>query len=257
MEATACTTENLQNNSVTAIVTAMTDNEKHFLPQALYAVLSDEHIDQVIVCFDEKNKSLQSSIRSNFKDARIELLPLPFMNIGAVRNRAIQSVKHSWLAFCDGDDVWMQNKTSQQLQYANKSNLDFVGTGHYLTNEAGQIQTHGLSIFIPMPSSWLVKTEVMKLFPFNESLNRRSDGDWWIRTHEKINKGKYPKILLKYRVRFQSVSMLSRSKKRKVLITQLAQLPLIGQLVKFSTFIIWQSTKRLNYLWLRKWEKQV
>ncbi len=257
MEATACTTENMEQNAVTAIVTAMTDHEKYFLPEALRAILSDEHIDQVIVCLDEKNQSLQSSIRSNFKDRRIELLPLPFMNIGAVRNRAIQFVKHAWLAFCDGDDVWMQNKTLQQLQYANKSNLDFVGTGHYLTNEAGQIQTHGLSMFIPMPSSWLVKTEVMKSFPFNEALNRRSDGDWWIRTHEKINKGKYPKILLKYRVRLQSVSMLSRSKKRKVLITQLAQLPFIGHLVKFSTYIIWQSTKQLNYLWLSKWEKQV
>jgi len=250
---------NLEENTsdVAAIVTAMTDDEKYFLKDTLHAILADDTIAQIIVCYEENNEWLSQSIELYLKDSRIELLSLPMMNIGAVRNRAVQLVKQPWVTFCDGDDVWMPNKTSQQRTFANKKMLDFVGAGHYLTNEDGQIQTYGFSMFIPMPSTWLVKTEVMNKFPFNENLTRRSDGDWWIRTQNKIKKGKYFKVLLKYRVRLQSVSMLSCSKKRKVNMVRFAQVPVLGSLLKGITYIVWLSTKYLPYIWLRKWEKQI
>lgn len=244
-------------SDVTAIVTAMTDDEKFCLPETLQAVLLDASIAQVILCYDASNNWITSTIQSYLQDERIQMLPLPLMNIGAIRNRAVEHTTSKWLAFCDGDDVWLHNKTLQQHSYAHKNNLDFVGAGHFLTNESGKIQAYGFSMYIPMPSTWLVKTEIMKKYPFNEQLSRRSDGDWWIRTHNKIKKGKFPKILLKYRVRLESVSMLSKSKKRKALIIRIAQIPMLGSTINFFTLLVWQSTKHLNYIWLSKWVKQV
>jgi hypothetical protein len=239
---------------VAAIVTAMTNDEKPFLYETFVAVLKDPDIGQIILCIEENNDWLDGVLGSLVHDARLKVVRMPIMHIGAIRNKALQYVEKPWIAYCDGDDVWCKGKIRAQRILADKTNADLVGTGHYLTDEAGNIRAYGLSIFIPMPSSWLVRTDVMKKYPFNEAFFLSSeDGKWWIKTTKYVQKVKCPKILLRYRVRYNSISSLTESKKRKLKLIILGGIPIFGKIIYIATYIIWIFTKNQPYRWKPIW----
>jgi glycosyltransferase involved in cell wall biosynthesis len=242
---------------VAAIVTAMTEDEKPFLREAIAGVLSEPAIGQVVVCIDEKNNWLEHVISSFMKDPRLDIVRMPMMPIGSVRNKALTYVKHPWIAYCDGDDVWCKGKTIIQRNYANKTGADLVGAGHYLMNEQGKICAFGFSLHIPMPSSWLVRTEIMRSYPFNEKVFQGSDGEWWIRTANKIRKVKCPETLVRYRVRPHSVSSSSHSKKRKSKLVTLAGIPVLGSSIRFLTYCVWLCTRNQGYKWLKDWSEWI
>ena len=240
---------------VAAIVTAMTDDEKPFLSETIRAVLLDPGIGQVILCVEEKNDWLDSVIGLLSTDHRLDVLRIPFMPIGGVRNRALEYVKKPWVTYCDGDDVWCEEKTLIQRSYADQKKADFIGTGHYLTDEAGVIRAYGFSLYLPMLSSWMVRTEMMRKYPFNELLTTGSDGEWWIKTFNIIRKEKCPQTLVRYRVRSQSVSSITFSKKRKLKFVTLAGLPSLRWPILFFSYCIWIFTRHLHYRWMSKWSK--
>lgn len=244
------------HKDVVAIVTAMTNEERPFLSETLQAVLSDEGISEVILCVDEHNGWLDATLGTKLKDTRVFVLRMPLMNIGAVRNRALTYVNKSWVAFCDGDDVWCSNKTLKQRQYAAETMADFVGSGHYLTDEQGNIRAVGTARFIPMPSSWLVRTAVLRSFLFDENRAQSSDGDWWIKTENKIKKVKFPALLLRYRVRTRSLSSITYSKSKKLKIVTFARIPLLGQAILGLSYLIWICTRKQQYKWLPRWSKK-
>ena len=252
-------TQGKQHNlrkDVAAIVTAMTNEERFFLSETFHAVLSDESVAEIILCVDEHNMWLDTTLGTQLQDPRVFILRMPFMNIGAVRNRALTHVNKSWVVFCDGDDVWCRNKTLKQRQYAAETNADFVGSGHYLTDENGNIRAVGSARFIPMPSSWLVRTTVLRSFPFDENLEQSSDGDWWIKTGNKIKKVIFPALLLRYRVRERSLSSVTSSKSKKLKIVTLAQKPFFAQVILGLSFLIWFFTRKQEYKWMTRWSKK-
>jgi hypothetical protein len=238
---------------VAAIVTAMTDDEKYFLAETIHAVLLDPEIGQVILCVEEKNDWVRAIIDRHTSDARLHVLRIPMMNIGKVRNKALEYVTKHWVAFCDGDDVWCPNKTMIQKTYARQQKADLIGTGHYLVNESGLTRAYGLSRYIPMTSSWMVRTEIMKQHPFNETLLTGSDGDWWIKNFNSIKKAKCPQTLVRYRVRAISVSSVTFSKKRKLKLVTLAERPLLRKPILFLTYCLWIFTKHQSYRWMSEW----
>jgi hypothetical protein len=242
-------------DDVAAIITAMTDDEKPFLLETLESVLMDPDIAQIILCIENKNNWFDSIAGSLIYDSRLEIIHLPMMPIGAIRNTALTYVKKSWITYCDGDDVWCKGKTGIQRKYADQMNADFVGTGHYLTNEAGTLRAFGLSMYIAMPSSWLVRTDIMRKYPFNEEWSRGSDGEWWIRTDAFIKKVKCPEMLLRYRVRPISTSTMAPSKKRKLKFIKIAGIPVLGWSIFIITYVIWVFTKHLPYKWKPIWSE--
>lgn len=240
---------------VTAIITAMTNDERAFVSETVESVLADPYIAQVILCIEDKNDWIDSIIESHLKDLRLHIVRIPLMPIGAVRNRALQYVQKPWLAYCDGDDVWCNGKTKIQQEYARKTGADLVGAGHYLTDEKGNVRAYGLSLFIPMPSSWLVRTDLMRQYPFNEFRTRGSDGEWWISIPARIRKVKCPEMLVRYRVRTYSVSSIAFSKRRKLQLVALAGIPVLGPVIRFLTYCFWILTRHQSYRWMPRWSK--
>ncbi|RMF68097.1 MAG: glycosyltransferase [Cyanobacteria bacterium J069] len=186
-------------------------------------------------------------------DSRLELIRLPLSPPGAIRNQALQHVRLPWVAYCDGDDIWYPGKTQVQRSYADETNSDFVGADHYLVDERGSVRAFALARNIPMPSSWLVRTEVMRSHPFNASLPQGSDGEWWIRTTGKIRKRRCAKLLLGYRVRAGSVSSSTPSKRRKAKIVKVAGVPILREFILSATWVIWFTTRKTDYMWLNSW----
>lgn len=254
MTSTTTTPKNTLKQDVAAIITAMTDDEELFLQETLNAILSDPGIGQAILCVEEKNTWAESVLGSLTTDPRLEIIRIPMAPQAVARNQCLLRVKLPWVAYCDGDDVWCNGKTATQRAYADQTRADIVGADHYLVDEAGTIRSYAMARFIPMPSSWLVKTEIMQQYQFDESLKPGDeDGEWWIRTGAKISRVRYATPLIRYRVRPGSVSSATPSKRRKARIVQLASVPVLGSLVMFVTWCIWVLTRQDQYVWLPSW----
>ena len=240
---------------VTAVVVAMTDDEQPFLPDTIRSVFSDPCIAQVVLCIETQNNWIDATLGSLVNDPLLEIVRLPLAPPGAIRNAALKYVRMPWLAYCDGDDVWCKGKILQR-KYADTTGCDFVGADHYLTDETGNIRAFALARYMPMLSSWMVRTEVMKQYPFNETMFIAEDGQWWFRTEGKIKKARYPKMLLKYRVRSSSLSSTDASKKRKAKIVAMASIPVFGKIIYLLTGCLWLVTRKKEYDWHKGWEKR-
>jgi hypothetical protein len=252
-----CLTSSIdKNQDVAAVITAMTDGEKPFLSETVQSALSDPGIGQVILCVEAGNTWVETTLGPLRADSRLEILRLPLALPGAVRNQAIRHVRMPWVAYCDGDDVWCKGKTRTQRQYADSMGCDLVGADHFLADEQGRIRLFGRAQYLPMTSSWMVRTELMRQYPFNESLAQGEDGEWWVRTRMTVIKGRCPKMLLRYRVRAHSLSSNTQSKKRKAQLVALSSIPVVGTLVSLSTACLWLSSRQTKYEWLIGWTEQ-
>ncbi|MGA7936483.1 MAG: glycosyltransferase family A protein [Kovacikia sp.] len=243
---------------VAAIVTAMTDAEQPFVRGTMEAVLSDPGIGQVVLCIEESNNWLDTVLGKLTADPRLAIIRLPLAPPGAVRNQALSYVRMPWLVYCDGDDVWCKGKTLIQYTYALTTKCDFVGVDHYLSNEAGKVRAFALARYLPLPSAWMVRTEVMKKYPFDESLYQGECAEWWIRTSGIVSKARCPQTLLRYRLRSSSLSTTTPSKQRKVKIVALADMPVLGVIIFFLTWCAWLITRQKDYIWCKGegWEQQ-
>lgn len=236
--------------NVTAIVTAMTDGERPFLAACIESVIQDEEIAAVIVCIMDSNRWIDGVLESFGQDPRIKILRMSLDLPGVVRNEAVKHVETEWIAFCDGDDVWCEGKTALQLAQAEALDADFVAGDHYLTDEAGCIRAVALAKYLPMTSAWLVRTSVMQLHPFRDV--EWEDHEWWFRTKNAFKRVRCPKLLLRYRVRGQSVSTVQPSKARKVRVVTWGSKPVIGLGVLLLTWGMWLLNRRRYYCHLEK-----
>lgn len=244
------------SQDVTAIVTAMTDAEKPFVYDTLKAVLADPGIGQVVLCVEEQNTWIDTVMSSFTSDPRLEVIRLPLAPPGAIRNQALRYARLPWVAYCDGDDVWCKGKTLIQRTYANTAQCDFVGVDHYLTNASGKVRAFSLTRYLPLPSAWMVRTEVMKQYPFSESLYQGECAEWWIRTSGIVSKARCPQMLLRYRLRASSLSTTTPSKRRKVKIVALGDIPVFGAVIFFLTWCVWLFSRQKEYIWCEDWGPQ-
>lgn len=248
-----------QEPQVSAIITAMTDAEEPFLQAAVRSVLADSGIGQVILCIEEKNTWFKTVLGSLLNDPRLEVLQIPLAPLGAVRNRALKYVRLPWVAYCDGDDEWCLSKTMTQLSYALEKGCDFVGADHYLMSEQGKIRAFAPARYIPMPSSWMVRTEIMRQHPFHEepfSLRQEESGEWWHRTSGIVKRARCSKALLRYRIRPNSLSMKTASMQRKAKIVALAEKPVLGAFIFVLSWFTWAKTRQTEYLWCKDWGQE-
>lgn len=254
-----CETNCDHQHDVAAIVTAMTDPEKPFLRATMEAVLSDSGIGQVVLCIEENNAWINAVLGSLLTEPRLEIIRIPLAPLGAVRNQALKYVRLPWVAYCDGDDVWCSGKTLSQLNYAKARGCDFVGADHYLMNENGKICAFATASYIPMPSSWMAKTETMRQHLFDESpfsLHKDDCCEWWLRTAGIVQKARCPKTLLQYRIRSGSLSAQTSSMRRKRQIVNLANIPGLRAIILLFTWCIWLATRQNNYRWCLDWGQQ-
>jgi hypothetical protein len=240
-------------DDVAAIVVAMTDGERPFLHRTVKAILADPGIGQVVLCVEQHNDWVGPVLGDLTTDPRLGVVPLRMALPGAVRNRALAYVTLPWVAYCDGDDVWCVGKTRLQRAIAAATGGVFVGADHCLIDEGDRVCAFAPSRYMPMPSAWLVKTEIMRQHPFDETLAGTEDGEWWVRTAGRIDKVRLPKTLLQYRVRAGSLSSRTPSKRRKAIVVSMSAVPIVRQLTLVSTWLLSAALRRREYVWRAEW----
>jgi glycosyltransferase involved in cell wall biosynthesis len=234
-------------STVTAVVTCMTDAEQPFVGAAVQSVAA-----QTVDC----RIRLYVSQANDWIDAIISDVPgvvvrrILMQDAGPVRNIGARESETEWVAFLDGDDIWMKNKLQRQFGVATQG-VDLMGADHMLIDEEGQACAYAMAQFIPMTSSWLVRRETIIRMPFEGGLSQ--DGRWWRRYARQTRRVRLPEVLIGYRVRWVSASSASPSKKRKVAIVKIASMPGVRPIVLAATWIGHMATRRREYIWAPEW----
>lgn len=75
---------------------------------------------------------------SDRKETRIRLLRQP-QNAGAAhaRNRGLREARGRYIAYLDGDDLWMPDKLEREIAYSEEKKAAFVFTGYEFADEQG------------------------------------------------------------------------------------------------------------------------
>lgn len=147
-------------------------------------------------------------------------------NLGAsrARNTAICLAKGEYLAFLDGDDIWLKDFLLSQVEFLERNDLDMVycdaelfgaplyeGERYTRTSPSrGKVTTDSLisAECNVITSGTLLKRQwVERLNMFDTELPRMQDFDLWYRLAKRgANIGYQSDVLVKYRVRADSLS---------------------------------------------------
>lgn len=237
-------------NKVTAIITCMTDAERPFMAEALTSVIGQTTPCEIILVVEEGNDWIDE-LCAPFPGLRI--LRRPIGPPGACRNSGVCVAETEFVAFLDGDDIWLPSKIEKQLNFLLQDERDFVGVDHMLMTEGGAVFAYALARNIPMTSSWMVRREIMLRHPFDESRRIGEDGAWWVATLGEVQKWRIPEPLTRYRVRGGSLSGATPSKRRKAAMAQLSALPLARPVILAATSMLHRFTARETYRPLNRW----
>jgi len=117
-------------------------NKREYIKETIYSLLDQTYQDFEIIVVDDESSEDSKIILNEIKkiDPRIYILKNS-KNLGAgySRNKAIKFSKGKFLAFCDCDDLWSQNKLNNQLRFMKKFNIDACHTSYSIINDLGKI----------------------------------------------------------------------------------------------------------------------
>lgn len=240
--------ENIEELRVSAVIVLMTDGEKPYAEEAINSALTQNLLIDVIIIVSDSNSWISNIVEG----MPVRIYRIPRCNAAHARNFGASVAYAPYLAYMDGDDFWSPVKIQTQLRVIQETGADLVGTGHYLVDEKSIPFARAPARFIPMTSSWLLRTELLRDCPFNEDLDVDEDGDWWIRYSKRLKTVRIPDPLLQYRVRNSSLSSSSRSKRKKLMVRRISDVGLRPIILLVSVVFCWMY-KSKKYTWHRDW----
>jgi hypothetical protein len=99
---------------------------------------------------------------------------------------------------------------------------DLVGCDHVLVDTNHKAFAFGICKNIGMTSGWLVRRELISENPFDETLSKDEDAEWWVRCFYNYKLIRLPNVFVEYTVRGGSLSSSCASKRRKEKLKQFA-----------------------------------
>ena len=232
-------------SDVTAIVTCMTDAERPFIREALQSVRDQTMPCETIVVVLESNTWIDD-VAAEFPQMKVIRRSRGWE--GAARHTGIDAARTDFVAFLDGDDVWLPTKTQKQVEQMRKGGWDVAGTDYLLTNEEGRPFAYGFARYMPPPSSWMVRRETMLRYPFNHDSAGTADWEWWVGTWHTVRRGRVAEQLLRYRIRRQSLSTALPIKRQKLALSMLSAVPTARPLLLAATYGLYRLYRRPHYV---------
>lgn len=235
---------------VTAIVTCMTDAERPFLRETLQSVRNQTTPCETIVVVLGSNTWIDD-LAAEFSS--LQVLRRPPGWPGAARNSGIAAATTEFVAFLDGDDVWLPAKTAAQVAFLRAGRRDFVGVDHMLMTEEGKVFAYALARHLPMTSSWMVRRETILRYPFDPYVLVGEDGAWWLATWNTVRKFRLAEPLIRYRVRRRSTSTAASNKRRKLALSNLSAVPTARPMLLAATYALHRLSRRPDYVPAKDW----
>lgn len=198
-----------------------TYNSEIYINKTIQSVINQTYSNWELIIIDDCSVDNTLEIVKLFSnnDSRIKLLKLE-VNSGAAiaRNRGLEIAKGRFVAFCDCDDIWFENKLEYQINFMLEKSLPISFTSYQLINENGESLNKVINAIdrityleylkntiIGMSTS-MIDTSLVKEFRF-ENIRTRQDTMLWI-TLLKRGHVAYgiKEVLVKYTVRSNSIS---------------------------------------------------
>jgi glycosyltransferase involved in cell wall biosynthesis len=88
-----------------------------FIAAALQSVLDQTFQDFEVILVDDASPDRSMEICQQFTDPRLHLVRQANRGLAGARNTGIRHAQGEFLAFLDGDDVWLPEKLAQQVQH--------------------------------------------------------------------------------------------------------------------------------------------
>ena len=207
-------------NKLVSIITP-TYNCANFISRTIDSVLSQTYQDWEMIIVDDRSRDNTKEIVENYmkKDPRIQYYLLKENSGAAIaRTTAMRLAQGSYMAFLDSDDIWMPDKLERQIKWMEENNYAFSCTSYVQIDENDNFlgktiksikKTDYNRLLLDCPvgnSSVMYDVESMGKFEV-PNIRKRNDDALWLTM---LKKEKYiwgmPDILMKYRIRQNSIS---------------------------------------------------
>ena len=127
-------------------------NRAKFICAAIDSVLAQTCDCYEIIVVDDGSTDGTASLLGPYLD-RITLVQQPNRGVAAARNHGIRLSRGEFVCFLDSDDLWMEDKLRQQLQFADAHpEYGLIATEITSFDEGGVVATHAKSGMYTIPN---------------------------------------------------------------------------------------------------------
>ncbi len=174
-------------------------NGETYLKEAIDSLLAQSFKDFELIVVDDGSTDGTATILAAYTDTRLRVLTAE-KNAGLIAslNWGVSVARGKYLARLDADDVAMPDRLENQVRYLDQHpEVALLGTGALLIDSAGKalyptyyqqsiaaIPTHLLFRNVFIHSSIMVKTEVLRRFPFDPTYYLAEDYIVWVQIAE-------------------------------------------------------------------------
>jgi hypothetical protein len=168
-------------------VVIATRNRAEMLRDSIHSVLCQTYSNIEVIVIDDGSEDDTARVVDELGDSRLRYAFQEHAGISAARNHGTRLARGEWLAVHDDDDIMLPSRLAEQLAHVG-GDVDFIyGTFLNFDDETGEFQLHHgrnygygpalMSGFAPGHSTWLVRTEVMRRFPYDEGIESAVDNN--------------------------------------------------------------------------------
>lgn len=208
-------------------------NGELYLKKAMASLLQQTYSKWELVFYDNYSNDSSYDIIKSYNDSRIKYFKSnALLNLGTIRNFALEKCTGSFISFLDVDDYWSIDKLEKQINKLRlNKNIDIVYSNYFIIENGeikrikkklfnGYCQNEIISSYInglPL-TTWLTlmirKSAINKLeYSFDKNLHISSDFDLIIRLSDFCNFDFIDDYLAFYRLHFSNES---KNKNREI-----------------------------------------
>ncbi|MFC1684784.1 glycosyltransferase [Pseudomonadota bacterium] len=208
-----------------------------YIDDAIQSILSQEATNIEIIVVDDGSSDSSAEIAEKYAPI-VKVVRQKNQGPAAARNRGVRESKGEFIAFLDGDDVWLPNKLGPQLEFLkNNQNIDIIygGFERWSADSKGNypavenfVNTKVENSFDPDLSGWIyhkllldnyihIITAVIrrslfdKVGGFDETLRTGEDYDFWLKASQHTKAYKLARPIALYRSNPNSTTRIPRT----------------------------------------------
>ncbi|MBV1780707.1 glycosyltransferase [Paeniglutamicibacter sp. ABSL32-1] len=168
-------------------VVMATRNRAGLLKQSMHSVLNQTFRNLELVVVDDGSTDDTRDVVESVIDSRVKYVRGHGRGISAARNTGADHSRGLWTAVHDDDDIMLPTRLEEQLKYADDS-VDFIyGAFINFDDASGKLQLHHgrnygfgpalMTGFAPGHSTWLVRTDLIRKFRYDEGIESAVDNN--------------------------------------------------------------------------------